>query len=66
MFSREKLEQMEREQKRKKYIEQIEIERDALKNYMSQLKFNDGSTAFEHFEKEQAQLYQRKNKGFER
>ena len=66
MFSREKLEQMEREQKRKKYIEQIEIERDALKNYMSQLKFNDGSTAFEHFEKEQTQLCQRKNKSFER
>lgn len=66
MFSREKLEQMEREQKRKEYTEQIKIERDALKDYMSQLKFNDGSTALEHFEEEQAQLCQRKDKSFER
>jgi hypothetical protein len=51
VFSREKLQQAERERKQKEHTSRVERERDALRDYMSQLKFSDGSTALEQFER---------------
>lgn len=61
-FSREKL---ERERKQQERLERSERERGKLENYMSQLKFSDGTTALEDFERLEKAKKQ-KNRGWER
>lgn len=66
MFSREKLEQMERERNQKERMEKAERECDELRNYMNQLEFVDGSTALDKFEELKMARVLKRNKGIER
>jgi hypothetical protein len=66
MFSREKLQQAERERKQRERMERAEQERDELRNYMSQLEFADGSTALDRFEDLKTARVPRRNRGLER
>lgn len=66
IFSREKLEQMEREQKLQHRVSSAESERDELRKYMNELKFADGSTALEHFEEQTRKNQQQFRRGLDR
>lgn len=64
-FNRKQMEQLDRENKLKNRAKQSEKEVNDLKDYMSQIKYSDGTSVLENYEREQQQL-KYKNKGLER